>query len=138
MPDFSVEERVTLAQMVTGLLASWRVAPADQIRLLALPGSTRAREIQHYRKDRPLPDEPAVIERVEHLFGIADALRTTFPMNQEMGGIWMNRSNRRFQDRTPLRKMLEEGLPGILEVRTHLDCAYGWRLDDERARKEQP
>ncbi|HLO27512.1 MAG TPA: antitoxin Xre/MbcA/ParS toxin-binding domain-containing protein, partial [Anaerolineales bacterium] len=64
------------------------------------------------------------MERIEHLVGIADALRTSYPRNAYMASIWMNRINHRFDNRTPLAAMLEDGLNGIIAVRTHLDCAY--------------
>jgi len=129
MFELSREERLQLAKLATDILSSWKVAAADQVVLLALPGKVRAREMKHYGEQKPLPDEPEVIERAAHLIGIADALRTTYPMNDSMGGVWMHRANRRFEDRSPLRKMLDEGMRGIIEVRVHLDCAFGWRRD---------
>lgn len=128
-PQLSPEERLSLARIITGLLNNWNIAARDQIALLALPGKVRAREMKKFGEDLPFPDVPEVIERAAHLLGIADALRTTYPLNDAMGGIWMHRVNRRFQDRSPLQKMLEEGLRGIIEVRIHLDCAFGWRRD---------
>jgi hypothetical protein len=42
----------------------------------------------------------------------------------------MNKINHRFDNRTPLAAMLEDGLGGIIAVRTHLDCAYDWHISD--------
>jgi len=81
----------------------------------------------------PLPEDPAVAERVEHLVGIADALRTTFPRNANMGLIWLHRRNARFNDRTPLATMLEDGLLGVIAVRAHLDCAWDWDQSGSKA-----
>lgn len=127
--QLSPQERLSLAKITTGLLNRWNIPAKDQIALLDLPGKVRAREMKKYGEETPLPDVPEVIERAAHLLGIADALRTTYPLNDAMGGIWLHRTNRRFQDRSPLQKMLEEGLRGIIEVRVHLDCAFGWRRD---------
>jgi len=38
------------------------------------------------------------MERIEHLVGIADALRTSYPRNAYMSSIWMNRINHRFDN----------------------------------------
>lgn len=137
MLQFSEQERLQLAKLAVTVLADWQVEAADQIALLALKGKVRNREMKRYGDDRPLPDDPEVIERAAHLLGIADALRTTFPRNKAMAGVWMHRANRRFQDRTPLRKMLEDGMRGIVDVRIHLDCAYGWRRDAQRSETQE-
>lgn len=133
MLQFSEQERLTLAKLAISVMTDWQVTAGDQVKLLALKGKVRKREMQRYGEDKPLPDDPEVIERAAHLLGIADALRTTFPRNGAMGGVWMHRINRRFQDRTPLRKMLEDGMRGIIDVRIHLDCAYGWRRDAQES-----
>jgi len=126
MPDLSHEERVRLARLIIDLLDSWGVRAADQVTLLALPPGTRPRAMRRYREDTPFPDEPPVWERVEHFVGIADALRTSYPRNTQMGAFWMNQNNHRFGDRTPLASMVEDGLDGVIAVRAHLDCAFDW------------
>jgi hypothetical protein len=74
-----------------------------------------------------------VRERVEHLLGIAEALRTAYPHNRQAGAIWLNRVNYRFDDRTPLAAMVEDGIVEILAVRMHLDCAYDWHVSGPAA-----
>jgi hypothetical protein len=49
-----------------------------------------------------------------------------------MGNLWMKQRNKKFQDRSPLHVMVEEGLDGIMRVRSHLDCAYDW-FNDQRS-----
>lgn len=136
MLQLSEQERLTLAKLATTVLADWQVAAVDQIQLLALKGRIRSRDMKRFGEDKPLPDDPEVLERAAHLLGIADALRTTFPRNKTMAGIWIRRANRRFQDRTPLCKMLEDGMRGIIDVRIHLDCAFGWRRDAQRSQAQ--
>ena len=126
MPTVSFEDRVQISRLIVTLLDDWGVRPADQVALLALPSNTPPRSMRRYRDSEPLPDDPLVMERVEHLVGIADALRTTFPRNANMGAIWLHRRNQRFNDRTPLAMMLEDGLLGVITVRAHLDCAWDW------------
>jgi len=132
MSGFSHEERVTLTQLVLTVLDDWDVSLADQITLLALPGTTRSRSMRRYHQGEPLPDEPAVWQRMQHLMGIVDALRTSYPLNNAGGGLWMRRRNPRFNDRTPLATMLEDGDEGVLAVRIHLDCAYDWHIDSRQ------
>jgi len=128
MPKMNLEDRIALTRAVIGLLDSWGVNAAQQVALLALPRETRPGAIRQFRHSTPFPESDQVMERIEHLIGIADALRTSYPHNAHMGNIWMNRTNHRFDDRTPLAAMLEDGLAGIIAVRTHLDCAYDWNI----------
>lgn len=128
------EQRVELARRVMSMLKSWKVASADQIKLLAMPDSVRARSLARYGQDTPLPDEPMVNERIDHLIGIADALRTSYPMNEQMGSIWLNRANKRFANRKPLNVMLDDGITGVLLIRMHLDCSYDWQVDDANSK----
>jgi hypothetical protein len=122
------DDRGELARVIVALLDEWGVSAGDQLTLLALPDGTRAGAIRQHRQGAPLPEDAAVAERIDHLLGIADALRTSYPRNNRMGAIWMNTVNYRFDDRTPLAAMLADGLNGLLAVRVHLDCAYDWNL----------
>ncbi|MFP5348257.1 MAG: antitoxin Xre/MbcA/ParS toxin-binding domain-containing protein [Gammaproteobacteria bacterium] len=133
MSTHSYDDRVQIARLIVTLLDDWGVRPADQITLLALPADTPPRSMRRYRDNTPLPEDPAIAERVEHLVGIADALRTTFPRNANMGSIWLHRRNQRFGNRTPLATMLEDGLLGLITVRAHLDCAWDWDQSGSKA-----
>lgn len=124
----SQQDRAGLARAIVGLLDSWGVDASDQIALLDLPEDTPSRAIRRYRQEEPLPDDPKVMQRVEHLIGIADALRTTFPQNPKMGLLWMHKRHRKFRRRTPLRAMIEDGHNGVIQVRTYLDCSFAWRM----------
>lgn len=128
MEPLNLEDRVTLTRAIVNLLDGWGLSPANQIELLALPEGTRPGAIRQFRQGTPFPDDARVMERIEHLIGIADALRTSYPHNAHMGSIWMNKANHRFDNRAPLVAMLEDGLGGIIAVRTNLDCAYDWHI----------
>ena len=136
MQKMNLEDRIALARAIVGLLDSWGIAAADQIALLALPAGTRPGAVRQYRQSTPFPESEQVMERIEHLIGIADALRTSYPRNAHMGNIWMNKVNHRFDNRSPLVAMLEDGLGGIIAVRTHLDCAYDWHISGSDAKSE--
>lgn len=136
MSDFanaSTADRASLTRAVIGLLQTWGVEMAEAVAILALPEDTNARNMRRYEQDTPFPDDPDVLERVEHLIGIADALRTTFPRNPQMGPLWMHRRNKHFRRRTPIALMVEDGLAGVIAVRTHLDCSFAWAASGSTA-----
>ena len=113
------------------LLDAWGLSNAEKINILDFPDSVRVRSVRQYSNGKPLPDVPEVLERVDHIVGIADALRTSYPLNERMPAFWLNKTNRLFGNRTPLSCMLEDGLDGIVAVRVHLDCAYDWEISDK-------
>ncbi|MGD8514032.1 MAG: hypothetical protein PVF52_00355 [Granulosicoccaceae bacterium] len=127
--QFSPQQRLDLTPLIIQMLDDWGVSDADKIDMLALPDSTRTRAIRGMREGvKPLPEGGAIDERIEHLLGIADALHTSNPLNEQAGAMWMRRRNNRFQDRPPVHAMLEDGLNGIMAVRGHLDCAWDWHV----------
>ena len=128
-------ERLALARITMNILQSWGLTAAQQVNLLDMPEDVRPRTMQRYFRDTPLPDTPSVNERISHVLGIADALRTSYPLNEQMGAFWLSRANKRFANRAPLNIMLEDGLPGVLCIRMHLDCSYDWHVDDTTANK---
>lgn len=135
MPDdtnlFTHDEQVALTKMVLEVLNDWGASQAQQIILLALPAETKPRNMKRYQfDDQPLPDDKQIYSRIDHIMGISDALRTSYPLNAAAGIIWLSRRNRHFGDRRPMDVMLEDGINGVLAVRTHLDCSYDWHVDD--------
>lgn len=132
MSTMSPEERVALTQTIMGVLDEWGLQTDHILAVLGLPDKTPKRNVRKYREGTAFPDTEEVMEHLEHLVGIITSLRTTYPMNPQMGGIWLRRSNRLFNNRPPLQTMVEDGLDGLVAVRSHLDCTYDWQLDDER------
>ena len=84
-------------------------------------------------KPLTLPDTPATMARIEQLLGIADALRTMFPHNPQMGLHWLRKRNKHLRRRTPAECMVEDGMSGLIRVRTHLDCTYAWDMSGSHA-----
>jgi len=125
MSDMTQEELLQLTRGILNMLDDWGVQAGDQLILLGLE-ELPVRDLRKMKDRTALPDRPEVMMRVEHLISIADALRTTFPFSREMGKLWMHRPNRRFRRRTPLATMIEDGLTGLISVRSHLDCAFSW------------
>ena len=125
------EDKGMLAGMIIKLLDAWEIDSARQIVFLSLPEKTPLRAIRKYRKNTPFPEIDILNQKVEHIIGIADALRTTYPRNSQMGAQWMNKPHRRFDGRTPVRIMLDEGLRGFIAVRSQLDCAFAWENSEQ-------
>lgn len=119
--------------MLVRMLDSWGVSNAEKVALLALPHGTKPRAIVQFQQGMPLPETEEVQVRVEHLIGIAEALRLAYPRSAQGAELWLNRPNKRFKDRTPLNTMLEDGLAGISAVRIHIDCSYDWHMDTKRS-----
>lgn len=127
-PD-DAAEKLELTQRVISLLDSWGIKDADQIGLLQLSGTVKPRMMRRFRQDTPFPDEVAVMLRIEHLLGIAEALRTTYPLSPAAGSLWMTRPSPRFDNCSPAQILVAEGLQGLIKIRSHLDCTFDWAQD---------
>ncbi len=90
------------------------------------------RNIRKFRENMPFPETEGLNERLNHVVGIATSLRTTYPMNPQMGTMWMKKPQRMFDNRTPLDVIVNDGEKGLIAVRSHLDCTYDWQRDDDR------
>jgi hypothetical protein len=126
------DDRAAVSRIVMQILDNWDLEPEEKIHLLALPGDIKPRMLRRYYEGTPLPETPEVNERIEHLLGIADALRTSYPCNAAAGAIWLRQKNSRFEDRPPLLAMLEDGMGSIFAVRAFLDCAWDWNMSGSR------
>lgn len=132
MNNLTEQDRLKLGRLVINTLDEWGIPPSDQVSILALPGKVSGRSLRRFQEDTPLPDDSDVLKRVEHLLGIADALRTTFPRNNRIGLIWLKQPCKRLRRRRPADIMLEDGLSGLINVRTHLDCSFAWRESERK------
>lgn len=121
-----VEQNTAVARNVMRLLDEWGLGSTEIIQLLALPEKTRTRHLDKYRGQEPFPASAQTELRVQHIAGIADALRTSYPRNAHMGPRWLRTPHKRMENKTPLQIIMELGLPGLLQVRSELDCAFSW------------
>ena len=119
-------DRVELTRAIMHILDGWEIDASDQINILDLPEKTPARAVRRYRENTPLPDDSNVMERIIHILGIAEALRTTYPRNNKMGAHWLRKPHRRFNQQTPLSVILTDGLNGLISVRADVDCTFSW------------
>lgn len=130
---------VDVTQAVMGLLDSWQLDTREIQGILSLPETVRARALNKYREgDAALPDDPAVLRRAHYLLRIADALRTTYPLNPRMAGRWVRQGHRRFGRRSPLSIILRDGESGLIAVLSELDCTFSWDLTGSTTMGYQP
>nr|MBS0022281.1 DUF2384 domain-containing protein [Gammaproteobacteria bacterium] len=132
MQHLTHHERVGMTHALVELLDGWGVGDGDKLKILGLAGTIRSRTFKRYRDGTPFPLDHQVLEHVQHLVGIADALRTTFPRNAGMSAYWMRKPNRHLNHRSPLAVLIQDGLAGLTRVRAHLDCTYAWDLTGSR------
>lgn len=123
----TIEEQTTLTVDIMGILDGWGMSATQIISLLALPDKTPTRALRRYRENTPFPITAEVSERVEHIMGITDALRTSYPHNPHMGKMWIRQRSKKLNNQIPLQIIVENGLEGIIEVRQHLDCSFDWQ-----------
>lgn len=126
MQELSPDDKIEITRSVMRILDEWEISGEGIIRLLGLPEDTRNRHLEKYRHKTAFPDDPELWRRLEHVIGIADALRTTYPLNGRVGVLWLHKPHRRFRGRTPIQIMVEGGLNGMHRVRSDLDCSYAW------------
>ncbi len=131
MSDTKTDARVALTRATMNVLDGWRLETEEMRSVLDMPESVRARTFHQFRDGKPFPDEDQVLRRVDYVLRIADALRTTYPRNPEMGARWIRQRNRRF-GRPPLAVMLE-GESGLISVLSELDCTFAWDRTGSRA-----
>lgn len=126
MEKMSEGELSTLTRLIMTILDEWGLSAAEQLKVLNLPEKTPTRALRKYRNGAPFPKTPEVYQRLEHIVGIFEALRTSYPHNRQMAMIWMNKCNRHFVTRPPIAVISEDGLQGLVQVRAHLDCTFDW------------
>ena len=118
-------DHVMITQITMRLMDDWGLESKQIIKLLDLPRNIRTRHLDKFRNGDAFPESDVTQQRIEHIAGIADALRTSYPRNMHMASRWLNTPHRRFKNRTPLATMVDSE-SGLLEVRSELDCAYAW------------
>jgi len=135
--DCSTEELQFLTKGVMTYLDSWELSTEEIITILGLQGLIKTRQLQGFRTgDRVFPEAPQLMIRVDHIIGIADALRTTYPFSDQMRLIWLRKAHRRFNRNKPLTVMLNDESPnGLLKIRMEVDCNYAYAISE--AMREQ-
>lgn len=133
MTEMKAQDQVQLTRTIMMILDDWGLSSEHIITVLGLPDKTPKRNLRKFRENMPFPMTDILNQRLEHVVGIATSLRTTYPMNPQMGTMWMRKPQRLFDNRTPLDVIINEGENGLVSVRSHLDCTYDWQRDEERS-----
>jgi hypothetical protein len=99
------------------LFQQWQLHEFNQAELLG------CRDMGEILRQKILPQNPDMLQRVGHLLGIARALRALYPYTPTAREHWVWRVNENLANKMPLEVMLAEGLPGIRRVRAQLENA---------------
>ena len=126
MKNMTADEQVLFTKDIMAILDSWGMSAADIIFILALPEKTPTRALRRYRENTAFPFTTDVEERLEHIHGITDALRTSYPHNPNMASMWIRQKNKKLNNDTPVEIITELGLQGLIKIRQHVDCSYDW------------
>ncbi len=126
MNEMTEDDFISLTRLIMTILDEWGLSATEQLKVLNLPEKTPTRALRKYRTGVSFPKTQEVYERLEHIVGIFEALRTSYPHNKQMAMIWMNKCNKHFVTRSPIAVISEDGLQGLVQVRAHLDCTFDW------------
>ncbi|MEB8432148.1 DUF2384 domain-containing protein [Cocleimonas sp. KMM 6892] len=130
--DYSNDEMLQLTQGVISYLDGWQLSTEQMLAVLGLGDLVKSRHIQGFRMgERVFPESSELMIRIDHIIGIADALRTTYPFSDKMRLMWLRKPHRRFRKNTPLAVIMSDDSPnGLLKVRMEVDCAYGYAISE--------
>ncbi len=130
--EYSKDEMMQLTKGVMAYLDGWQLSTEQMLVVLGLDKIVKSRHIQGFRMgDREFPESSELLIRIDHIIGIADALRTTFPFSDKMRLMWLRKPHRRFRKNTPLAVIMADDSPnGLLKVRMEVDCAYGYAISE--------
>ncbi len=101
----------------------WRIKDADARQLLGGLSTGSFHAFKKQEKHRNLAQD--TLTRISFLIGIFKALNILY--SEPLADAWMTLPNRNpiFRGATPLAYILQQGLPGMLEVRRLLDSRRG-------------
>jgi len=120
------KKKINLTFKLAQIFEHWNLSDKDQLALLSLGESIRARHLYLYRRgDKSFDFNETSFNRAQIIIGIFEALSTTYPTNSEYASIWLKRPVRKFKHKAPLDLMLSGGV-GMNRVWNFLDCTQSW------------
>ncbi len=128
--EYSPEDMIVITKSVMNHLDDWNLSSVQALAVLGLTDNSKSRQVQNFRKGvTPFPETPELMQRIDHIVGITEALRTTFPFSDNMRQLWMRRPHRRFKNNPPLAVIVnDDSIKGLLMVRSEVDCSYGYSV----------
>jgi len=125
--ELTQEQCLMITQKSIAIMQNWGMSEQDIVKISGLEGIIKARHMERYKKDEAFPNKNSIYVYLEHILGIDEALATTYPRNNQMARMWINRPHRRFAKQTPKAFMLAEGQKALVSIRMDLDCAFAWQ-----------
>jgi hypothetical protein len=119
------DESIVLAKAVTKLFKHWGIPQDAQCSLLGISLSSRKKLKSMEEGSVGIPTGRDSHDRVGYLLAIHKALRLLYPKNPELLYGWVTMRNQKFNGRTPLEVMIEDGYLGIAKVSRYLDMSRG-------------
>lgn len=106
------------------LFDRWSISSEDQLAMLGLSMGDRS-ALTRYRRGHPITGIRDTLERAGHLLAIHKNLRLLFPRDRDLAYRWISTRNKAFEGRTPAEVIRNDGLLGLLMVRSYLDRQRG-------------
>ena len=103
------EHFLELVKETMRLFDHWKLSTADQLELLGLSANSR-RMLTQYRKDKALPSNRDMQDRLGWLMVIHQDLRTLYPENPELCYSWVSRRSRHLDNLAPIEVMKEQAV----------------------------
>lgn len=119
------DESFVLAKAVTKLFNYWKIPQEAQCSLLGISIASRKKLKSMGEGTDGIPTGRDSHERVGYLLAIHKALRLLYPKNPELLYGWVTMRNQKFDGRTPLEVMVEDGYLGVAKVSRYLDMSRG-------------
>jgi hypothetical protein len=125
-PQLTDQDLVDLTEVMSHIFRIWGVSSETQRSLLGLSPVAAEGLRAPLEEGGAFPAREECLDRAEQLMAIHECLRTAYPRSGAMAAHWLKQPHRRMDLRTPLDVMLEDGLPGLKQVRGLLDCTQNW------------
>jgi hypothetical protein len=123
--DQELAENLTIKLML--IMENWGLSDGEKLALLRLEDKIKPRHLYQYQRGSKSFDlDSQLVEFSQMLLGIDDALKTSYPANQNYGQIWLKRVQKKFKGKTPLELMLRDKA-GMKKVWHFLDCTQSWQ-----------
>lgn len=117
-----IEDCEALAAIVMQLFERWQLDLNDKAVFLGLNAADE--DAWHrFRSGEMVGADTEMRERVGLLLSIHTRLRSLFPENRTLAYRWMKSPNMAFGNKTPVAAVREQGLSGLLLIRSYLNRA---------------
>lgn len=124
--ELEVQRRRDMARVVVRVLNDWGLPAEAQARLLGTEEATPRALLGRFEEGLDAADEGPLLQRMSALLTIHKALLQMHPQSVEMANYWVTTPHPYFNDRPPVRLMLDRGLEGMQRIIEHLNGGGEW------------